>query len=111
MIDLLETIDDDLDGRGFKLVKISDPNQADEYGLENLPQIVYFENGIPTLFKEPFDDADDILRWFLEQLQGDEIEDVNEEMLRKILKGEQGGTGVIFCKYFTWIITQTHTLM
>lgn len=95
----METIDDDLDDKGFKLVKISDPQQADEFGLDDeLPRIVYFENGIPTLFKEPFDDADDILRWFLEQLHGDEIEDVNEDMLRRILKGEQGGTGVIFCK-------------
>ena len=52
MIDMLETIDDDLGELQFDLVKISDPEFADrEYGIERgSPAIVYFENGVPSVF-------------------------------------------------------------
>ena len=50
-IELLETIDDNLDKNEAHLVKTSDLNAAEEYGvLEDLPTIVYFENGIPSLY-------------------------------------------------------------
>jgi hypothetical protein len=46
----LETIDDDCDKRGIAFVKISDVNEAKEYGFNKLPKLVYFENGIPSLY-------------------------------------------------------------
>jgi hypothetical protein len=53
MIEMLETIDDDLDELGVNLVKISDGELAEaDYGIERAgsPSIVYFENGIPSVF-------------------------------------------------------------
>ncbi len=52
MIEMVETIDDDLDELGVNLVKISDGELADkEYGIDGgSPTIVYFENGIPSVF-------------------------------------------------------------
>ena len=52
MIEMLETIDDDLGEMEFDLVKISDPEFADrEYGIKRgSPAIVYFENGVPSVF-------------------------------------------------------------
>ena len=51
-IELLETVDDKLDDQlGLNMVKTSDLDVADEYGVDDvLPEIVYFENGIPTLY-------------------------------------------------------------
>lgn len=50
-IELLETIDDDLDKVEAHLVKTSDLSAAEEYGLlESIPTIVFFENGIPSLY-------------------------------------------------------------
>lgn len=45
----LETIDDDLSKRGVHMVKTSDMETAEEYGIEP-PTIIYFENGIPHLY-------------------------------------------------------------
>ena len=43
--------------------------------------------------------AEDILRWFGEQVHADEIENVTDEMLEKIVSGgDQKPTGVIFCE-------------
>ena len=52
MIEMLETIDDDLSDMDFDLVKVSDPEFADrEYGIKRgSPAIVYFENGVPSVF-------------------------------------------------------------
>ncbi len=50
LIDELETIDDDLDDHGITLVKTNDDDVAKEYGVDKIPAIVYFENGIPSLF-------------------------------------------------------------
>lgn len=46
----LETIDDDLSARGVNMVKISDMETAEDYGIEDLPAVVYFENGIPFVY-------------------------------------------------------------
>ena len=52
LIELLETIDDDLDEKDVALVKIGDGVSAKEYGIDDeIPAIVYFENGIPSLYK------------------------------------------------------------
>ena len=32
------------------MVKISDSETAEEYGIEDLPTVVYFENGIPFVY-------------------------------------------------------------
>ena len=49
-----------------------------------------------------FDVAEDILKWFTEQVAADEIENVTDEMVERIVSGEaadgQKATGVIFCE-------------
>ena len=32
------------------MVKISDMETAEDYGVEDLPTVVYFENGIPFVY-------------------------------------------------------------
>jgi hypothetical protein len=32
------------------MVKISDPGAGDEYGIEDIPALVYFEDGVPEIF-------------------------------------------------------------
>lgn len=50
-IDLLETVDDELTTHGVNMIKTSDLGIAEEYGVfEVMPEIVYFENGIPSLY-------------------------------------------------------------
>ena len=43
-------IDEKLDKRDLHLVKISDDDAGDEFGITEDPCLVYFENGVPELF-------------------------------------------------------------
>ena len=51
VLDELENIDDECDAKGITFVKIDDPSEASEYGIEELPALVYFEFGIPTVYE------------------------------------------------------------
>lgn len=44
--------------------------------------------------------SSNILKWILKQVDGDEIEEVTDEMLDKLVNGELDGKGSIFCKLF-----------
>lgn len=46
----LENIDDECDGRGIYFVKIDNYEEAKEYGIDNIPTLVYFESEIPYIF-------------------------------------------------------------
>lgn len=47
----LENIDDECDAHGIVFVKIDDDNEAKEYGFEELPVLVYFENKVPSIYE------------------------------------------------------------
>ncbi len=50
---------------------------------------------------EPVDSAAKILDWLLEQIEGDAIEDVTDEMLEKLVSGHLAGNG--YCEsYFVF---------
>ena len=47
----ISDIDEKLDKRDLHLAKISDDSAGEEYGIEELPSLVYFENGVPEIFE------------------------------------------------------------
>uniref|UniRef100_A0A6P7G5Q2 Protein disulfide-isomerase n=1 Tax=Diabrotica virgifera virgifera TaxID=50390 RepID=A0A6P7G5Q2_DIAVI len=85
VLDDLEHIDDDCDKYGIQFVKIDDTNAVKEYGLDSLPTLVYFEKGIPNIYDGDLEEETEILEWLVEQLEKDEIEDVTDEMLDKLI--------------------------
>jgi len=46
----LENIDDDCDKNGIAFVKIDDDKEAKEYGIDQLPAVLYFEKKIPHIY-------------------------------------------------------------
>ena len=42
-MEALENIDDDCDRNGIILVKLDNPLEAKEYGIDAIPSLVYFE--------------------------------------------------------------------
>lgn len=54
MLNELENIDDECDKMGVTFVKIDNSDEAKEYGIEKLPALVYFEKGIPLMYKGNF---------------------------------------------------------
>ena len=81
------------------MVKTSDIETAEDYGIEDSPALVYFENGIPYLYSEEDESPDAILKWIFKQVDGDEIEDVTDEMLDMLVNGDLDGVGTIYCKF------------
>ncbi|XP_059471929.1 uncharacterized protein LOC132194579 isoform X6 [Neocloeon triangulifer] len=82
----LEKIDDECDRYGIKFVKIDDDNAAKEFGIDDIPALVYFENEVPNLYDGDLEDENEILEWLVGQLKQDEIEDVTDEMLDRLIK-------------------------
>ena len=50
IVQALEEIDDDLDAQKIALVKIDDEGAEEQYGLTELPALVYIQNGIPNMY-------------------------------------------------------------
>lgn len=94
----LEKIDDDCDKHGIQFVKIDDVEAAEEFGIDDLPAVVYFERGIPNVYDGDLEEEEEFLEWLVQQLEKDEIEDVTDEMLDKLIKDSKF-LAVLFCTY------------
>ena len=57
IIDVLEKIDNVLDKDNISLVKIDDEGAEDQYGLSELPALVYLQNGIPNMYQARLPDG------------------------------------------------------
>ncbi|VVC95729.1 unnamed protein product [Leptidea sinapis] len=82
----LEKIDDDCDRHGIQFVKIDDKKSAKEFGIDDVPSIVYFEKQIPNVYDGDLQNEEEMLEWLVGQLEKDEIEDVTDEMLDRLIK-------------------------
>lgn len=80
-------------------MKIDNDEEAQEYGIEKIPSLVYFENGIPTLYEGNLEEEEKVLKWLEHQAKSDEIEDVTDEMLDLLIDKKQY-VAVLFCEYF-----------
>ena len=77
----METIDDDCDRQGIILVKLDNPQEAAQYGIEEIPSLVYFEESIPHLFEGNLENENEVLGWLIHQMKYEEIEHVTDEMI------------------------------
>lgn len=65
ILEELEKIDDECDKHGVQFVKIDDARAANDYGIEELPAIVYFEKQVPTVYGGDLEDEEQILAWLV----------------------------------------------
>lgn len=83
----LENIDDECDEHEINFVKIDDPLLAKEYGVaDELPALLYFENGLPSVYEGDLMREEKVLEWLIRQKHEDTIEEVTEEMLEKLIR-------------------------
>lgn len=99
VLEELENIDDECDTLGITFVKIDNMDEAKEYGITDVPALLYFEKGIPTVYEGKLEDEDSLLKWLEQQTTSDEIEDITDEMLDLILE-KMPYVAVLFCKQF-----------
>ena len=88
-------IDEKLDKQDMTMVKISDLGAKDAFGLDDMPALVYFENGIPELYEGDLRNDQTIMRWMRSELKQEEIKEISVLMLEKLV--ERGKTmAVVF---------------
>ena len=46
----LESIDDDAEAVGVRVVKTDDKEISDEFGIDKFPAVIYFENQDPSIY-------------------------------------------------------------
>lgn len=78
-------------------MKIDNPDEATEYGINKLPSLLYFEKGIPTLYEGNLEDEEKVLKWLEHQQKSDQIEDITDEMLDMVIE-KMPHVAVLFCK-------------
>ena len=77
--------------------QIGDEKKAASLGITVLPSLVYYEDNIPNIYKGDLRIERDVLDWLVEQLNNDEIEEVTDEILDKLI--EKHPTLIaVFCK-------------
>jgi len=94
----LENIDDECDKHGIIFVKIDNTEEAAEYGIEKVPALLYFENGIPLVYEGSLEEEEKVLEWLEHQQKNDEIEDITDEMLDMLID-KLPNLAVLFCKF------------
>lgn len=96
----MENIDDDCDKNNIAFVKIDNDAEAHEYGIDELPTLVYFERRIPHVYDGDLTKEDELLKWLIRQKKHSEIPEITNEMMDKILE-KTPYLAVLFCKYKT----------
>ena len=81
ILEELEQIDEKLDKQDLAMVKISDEGAIDNYGIEVLPALVYFENGVPEIYKGDLLNDDAILKWMKNELKQEDIKEITVKKL------------------------------
>lgn len=81
----------------FAVVKSKDDTVAKDYGITDLPALIYFEKRIPSIYQEDISAEEDVLQWLVQQKTEDTIESVNRELLEQLISNTQYLV-VYFCK-------------
>jgi hypothetical protein len=76
---------------------MDNPEEALQYGIEQMPSLVYFEDTIPHLFEGNLANENEVLGWLLHQMKTEEIEQVTDEMLEMLILEHQY-VAALFCK-------------
>jgi len=100
LVENMEHIDDDAVNFQFpiKFVQIHNSPAAQEYGLTELPALIYFDKQIPNIYDGDINDNEEILSWMTTQASGSHIEDINSHILEKLLKRHEDVTVLFYSK-------------
>lgn len=122
----LENIDDECDQNDIAFVKIDDPKEAQEYGVQSFPKLIFFEKRIPHIYEGRISNGssnlfefsllpqlsrftsyslgdllkeEDLLSWLIHQKRHNEIPEVTNKIIDKLIDTVPY-LAVLFCKWF-----------
>lgn len=96
----LESIDDDAEAVGIRMVKTDDQEFMEKYGIEVIPSVIYFEGGNPSVYHGDPREESELLTWILYQMKEDTIENINRDLMVKFIDDFEF-LAVFFCKYIS----------
>ena len=85
----METVDDNLEMEAVSFIRCSEEHVLEEYGLNVLPSLVYFERGVPKVYHGDLKNDDTILGWVTKELEEEgfpeiEKEDILDSLLNRL---------------------------
>lgn len=80
MLEELERIDGECSKYDIDFVSVEDNEKAEEYGINVLPALMYFENKIPSMYDGDLMQEELVLEWLIEQKTTDTIEQVTDKV-------------------------------
>ncbi|QQP55796.1 Putative LOC100161052 [Caligus rogercresseyi] len=89
IVDEMEKIRDDCLKYGVNLLKIGDVEEAKEYGIMELPGLLYFEKRVPSLYDGALEELEVLQEWLVTQKMTDTIEEVTEQILASLIEEEE----------------------
>lgn len=102
MLGELENIDDECDQNNIVFVKIDNNAEAKEYGIDEIPSLVFFEKQIPHLYEGDLMNEEELLGWLIHQKKHSEIPDITDEMMDLLIESQKY-LAVLFCKTYIFI--------
>ena len=85
VLEQLESIDDDAEAVGVRVIMTDDKEIAEEYGITKFPVVIYFENQDPSIYEGDPREETELLTWLLYQMKEDTIENINRDLLLKMV--------------------------
>ncbi len=85
LLEGLETIDDKLDKANITLVKIDDDGAEDQFGVTELPALIYIQSGIPSVFEGDLFNPKDVLEWVKQEANTTRIHEVSDIVLSRLI--------------------------
>jgi hypothetical protein len=71
---------------------VTDKKAAAAHGVAigtDVPELVYYEKEIPSVYDGDYDDAEAVLEWLTDRVEGADIEGVTGEMLERMVVKEE----------------------
>ena len=82
----LEKIDGECSKYNVDFVYVQDNEEAQEYGVKELPALIYFEDMIPSIYDGDLMNEEEVLEWLVTQKTSDTIEQVSDRVRYSFLK-------------------------
>ena len=99
-LDVLDDINDELeDIASLDLVKTYDKDVAREYGVKKMPALIFFDAGVPNVYRGDVMDSGEMLEWLSHLAEEDNIEEVNDKMLGALIGDYHDNGGVLAYLY------------
>lgn len=79
----IENVDDEVARHGVTFYRTPDLEFAGSQGVHEFPALIYFQNGVPSVFEGDLTSEEDILHWVIDHRTESRIELVTRGMLEQ----------------------------